>query len=102
VRWRDGGSDGAPLVARHLRIHGRVQGVYFRSATRQTARRHDVAGWVRNDDDGSVEAWLEGAPEAVEAVETWVAAGGPPAAEVVDVDVTPVEPAGFDHFEVRR
>jgi acylphosphatase len=102
VRRQGGGVDDAPVVARHLRVRGRVQGVYFRSATRQTARRHDVTGWVRNDDDGSVEAWLEGHAEAVEAVETWVAAGGPPAAEVVDVDVTPVDPAGFDRFDVRR
>jgi acylphosphatase len=89
-------------VARRLRVRGRVQGVYFRSATRQTARRFGVAGWVRNAEDGSVEAWLEGDHEAVEAVEAWVHAGGPPAAEVVDVDVVTVAPEGHDGFEVRR
>jgi acylphosphatase len=89
-------------VARHLRVRGRVQGVYFRSATRQTARRFGVVGWVRNVADGSVEAWLEGPGDAVEAVEAWVHAGGPPAAEVDEVEVVTAAPAGHDRFEVRR
>jgi acylphosphatase len=89
-------------VARQLRVHGHVQGVYFRSSTRQQARRHDVTGWVRNADDGTVEAWLEGPADAVEAVETWICAGGPPSAVVDEVDVAPVEPAGFERFEIRR
>jgi acylphosphatase len=94
--------DAADVVARYLRVRGRVQGVYFRSSTRQTARRFGVTGWVRNHEDGSVEAWLEGDGEAVEAVEAWVHTGGPPAAEVVDVEVRGVEPEGYDRFEVRR
>jgi acylphosphatase len=94
--------DAADLVARYLRVQGRVQGVYFRSSTRQTARRFGVTGWVRNHEDGSVEAWLEGDGAAVEAVEAWVQTGGPPAAEVVDVEVRVVHPEGFDRFEVRR
>jgi acylphosphatase len=94
--------DVADLVARHLRVRGRVQGVYFRSSTRQTARRFGVTGWVRNREDGSVEAWFEGDGAAVEAVEAWVHTGGPPAAEVVDVEVRVVTPEGFDRFEVRR
>jgi acylphosphatase len=89
-------------VARQVRVRGRVQGVYFRSSTRQTARRHGVTGWVRNVEDGSVEAWLEGEAEAVDDVETWMLAGGPPAAEVVDADVASVEPEGHARFDVRR
>jgi acylphosphatase len=89
-------------VARHLRVHGRVQGVYFRAATRQIAHRFGVSGWVRNGEDGSVEVWLEGAAEDVDAVETWVLAGGPPSAEVVDADARWVEPEGHTRFEVRR
>jgi acylphosphatase len=90
------------VVARYLRVRGRVQGVYFRSATRQTARRFGVTGWVRNHEDGSVEAWLEGHGEAVEAVEAWVHTGGPPSARVADVEVRTVRPEGHDRFEVRR
>jgi acylphosphatase len=90
------------MEARHLVVHGRVQGVNFRSATRQTARRHGVAGWVRNRDDGAVEVWLEGAADDLESVEAWVATGGPPAGEVDRVERTSVEPAGHEGFEVRR
>jgi acylphosphatase len=94
------GGDGT--VARLLRVHGRVQGVYFRAATRQTAHRFGVTGWVRNSEDGSVEAWLEGEADAVDAVETWMLAGGPPSAEVVDADARSVDPEGHTRFEVRR
>jgi acylphosphatase len=90
------------VVARHLRVRGRVQGVFFRAATRDHARRSGVAGWVRNVEDGSLEAWLEGDPEAVEAVEAWMLAGGPPRAEVADAQVRTVPPEGYDRFEVRR
>jgi acylphosphatase len=89
-------------VARLLVIEGRVQGVFFRAATRHTALRHGVAGWARNRPDGAVEVWLEGDAAAVEAVEAWVHAGGPPAANVVDVEVQTVEPIGADTFEVLR
>jgi acylphosphatase len=91
-----------PPTARLLVVSGRVQGVFFRAATRHTAQRHGVCGWARNRDDGAVEIWLEGDPDAVEAVEAWVHAGGPPAAQVVDVDVETVEPIGADTFEVLR
>jgi acylphosphatase len=90
------------MEAHHLVIHGRVQGVNFRSATRQTARRHGVAGWVRNRDDGAVEAWLEGDPDALEAVEAWIEAGGPPAGAVDRVDVESATVEGHERFEVRR
>lgn len=89
-------------MARHLVVHGRVQGVNFRSATRQTARRHEVVGWVRNRDDGALEVHLEGSADAVEALEAWIMTGGPPAGEVDDVQATDVEPEGFERFAVRR
>ncbi len=90
------------MTARRVVVHGQVQGVNFRSATRQTARRHGVAGWVRNRDDGAVEAHLEGPPDAVEALEAWILTGGPPAGEVDDIEAENVEPQGFEAFEVRR
>jgi acylphosphatase len=52
-------------VRRRVVVHGRVQGVYFRSATEACARAAGVAGFVRNRADGSVEAVFEGAAEAV-------------------------------------
>ena len=89
-------------MARRLVVHGRVQGVNFRNATRQTARHHGASGWVRNRADGAVEAHLEGPPDAVEALEAWIVTGGPPAAEISHVDAEDVEAEGLDRFEVRR
>ena len=83
-----------------LRIHGRVQGVWFRESTRREAERHGVAGWVANRPDGSVEAVLEGASDAVAAVSAWARAG-PPGARVERVEETSEEPQGADGFAVR-
>ena len=84
-----------------LRISGRVQGVWFREATRIEAERLGVCGWVRNCADGSVEAVLEGSPEAVRQMERWCHEG-PPAARVVEVKSNPERPAGEKEFRVRR
>lgn len=87
---------------RHFRVRGRVQGVFFRASTERQAERHGVAGWVRNDPDGTLEVWLEGDRDAVEAVEGWIRGGGPPAAHVEDVEVLEAEPQGLSGFRVRR
>lgn len=93
------GEDG---VARHVRVRGRVQGVFFRASTRQRAREAGVAGWVRNRRDGSVEAWLEGGPEDVAVVERWIRGGGPRSARVDEVEAEDRQPEGFARFEIRR
>ena len=69
----------------HLRIAGRVQGVGYRYALRTEALANGVSGWVRNRRDGTVEAVLQGAPAAVDAVIAW-ARRGPPAARVDGID----------------
>lgn len=74
----------AATVCRHLSIHGRVQGVGFRWSLQSQALRLELKGWVRNRRDGSVEAWICGAPEAVEALTHW-AHRGPPEASVQHV-----------------
>ncbi len=80
---------GAPpaLVTLHLTIHGRVQGVFFRDSMRREAQRLGVAGWVRNCNDGSVEAVVQGSQSAVDAMVRW-AQRGPERAQVVQVDIT--------------
>ncbi len=90
------------LVARAVVVTGRVQGVSFRWSLRRVADRHGVSGWVRNRDDGAVEAHLEGDADAVETVEAWLHAGGPPAAEVAEVLVTPAEVTGVTGFSIVR
>ena len=74
-------------VTLHLRIAGRVQGVGFRYALRTEAQSKGIAGWVRNRQDGTVEAVVQGSPEAVEKVLAW-ARRGPPAARVTDINVS--------------
>ena len=71
-------------ITRHLRIDGRVQGVGYRAALAAQAEAGDISGWVRNRRDGSVEAVVQGNPEAVERIVAW-ARRGPPAARVVNV-----------------
>lgn len=81
-------------------MHGRVQGVFFRDSCRREARAVGVHGWVRNEHDGTVRAWLEGDAAGVQHLVEWMYQG-PPAAAVERVDVTPVEPTGLRRFEVR-
>ncbi|MFN2375813.1 MAG: acylphosphatase [Candidatus Binatia bacterium] len=84
-----------------LRIRGRVQGVWFREATRQQAERLGVRGWVKNCADGSVEAVLEGDAAAVRAMQAWCHEG-PPAARVLEVQAGEEEPAAEKGFRVRH
>lgn len=89
-----------PLRLR-LTIRGRVQGVWFREATRQEAERLGVRGWVRNCPDRSVEAVLEGEPSAVRELERWCHEG-PPAARVTEVLAAEEPPVGEKTFFVKR
>jgi acylphosphatase len=86
-------------ITRRLRIHGRVQGVFFRESMRIEAERLGIAGWVCNQRDGTVEAMVHGAPEAVERITQW-ARRGPADAVVSSVDVSPAE-GRFERFEKR-
>lgn len=82
-----------------LAIRGRVQGVGYRWSMVEAARRLGVRGWVRNRFDGSVEAMVAGAPQALEQMIDW-ARKGPPSAAVTAVDVSPGV-GEFDTFDAR-
>jgi acylphosphatase len=85
------------VIAWHLRISGRVQGVWYRGWMVEQATKLGVDGWVRNRRDGSVEAVVGGRRESVRELERRCRAG-PRAAVVsrVDVSTEPTLPeAGF-------
>lgn len=88
-------------VRAHVFVSGRVQGVYYRASTRDAATDRGVDGWVRNLDDGRVEAVFEGEQGAVEAMCEWCETGSS-AATVSDVAVTMESPDGIDGFGIRR
>ena len=90
-----------PRVRVRARIHGRVQGVWFRGATVEEARRQGVDGWVRNSPDGYVEAVFEGPPASVAAMVAFVRRG-PPAARVERVDLGEEAPTGEQGFAIRH
>jgi acylphosphatase len=87
-------------IRRRAIIHGHVQGVFFREETRRRAAPLGVMGWARNLADGTVEAVLEGEPDAVETMLEFIAEG-PALARVDRVDVEEDEPQGLSGFEVR-
>ena len=87
-------------VRRHVVVRGYVQGVFFRDSTQEEASSRGVAGWVRNRDDGAVEAVFEGAPEDVERLVNY-AKTGPRQAEVDSVEVRDEEPEGLSGFDIR-
>jgi acylphosphatase len=81
-----------------LRIEGRVQGVGYRAWLEREARSRGLRGWVRNRRDGSVEALLIGAADAVEAVIA-ACARGPRHASVTVVERSPDTDDGRGSFE---
>ena len=90
---------GADVTCLRARIHGRVQGVFYRAWTEETARALGLSGWVRNRRDGTVEALFCG-PPAVVAEMLRLAHDGPPLARVARIDTTPAKPPDDPGFHV--
>jgi acylphosphatase len=93
--------DNGGRIRAEVFVTGTVQGVYYRSTTRDVATEHGVDGWVRNLADGRVEAVFEGPRDSVESVVEWCHEGSP-AADVEDVDIEYTDPEGEEGFEIRR
>lgn len=82
-----------------VRVSGKVQGVGFRAATVRQAHQLGLGGWVRNLDDGRVEALLQGEHAALDRMLSWLLQG-PPAARVTDVAHEVVQTQRhYPHFE---
>ena len=83
----------------HVVVTGRVQGVFFRVTCAREARARGVAGWIRNREDGAVEAVFEGEREDVEALVAFCRLG-PRGADVERVDVRTESLEGLAGFHV--
>jgi acylphosphatase len=88
------------MIRRRVTVHGLVQGVFFRDTVRRRARAANIAGWVRNNWDGTVETVFEGEPEDVERLVDFCRKG-PRGAQVEHVDVAAEDPVGLAGFEIR-
>jgi acylphosphatase len=88
------------MTRARVRVQGRVQGVFFRAEARARAESLGLAGWIRNAEDGSVEAVFEGDEERVRSMVDWCGRG-PSGAKVDDVEVEPEDPTGETGFNVR-
>ena len=88
------------MTRRRVVVHGHVQGVFFRDSVRERAESRGLAGWVRNRDDGAVEAVFEGTEDAVDALVRFCHEG-PGSADVERVDVVDEDPLGDEGFAVR-
>lgn len=86
------------MTTRRLRIHGKVQGVFYRNWAVRTALSFGLSGWVRNRMDGTVEAIISGSEEDVRRfIER--AHDGPPAARVTHIEQWEEPDRGFGGFE---
>ena len=87
-------------VRRRVVVTGAVQGVGFRYAAAAEAARLHISGNVRNRPDGSVEAEIEGDPDAVERMLDWLRRG-PPGSRVASVAIENATPTGERGFDIR-
>ncbi|TVR14095.1 MAG: acylphosphatase [Balneolaceae bacterium] len=90
-------------ISKHLKIHGRVQGVGFRYFTVQQAKELEIDGWVANRSDGTVETVIQGEHFAVSEMMQRLRSG-PIAAKVTEIEEFPITdpPENYHGFKVKR
>ena len=87
------------MIAVHVRVSGRVQGVYYRAFTREKAIALGVKGWVRNVPGGGVEAVLEGDRKQVgELLKSMKS--GPTGSLVLGMELSELQAKGYEDFEI--
>jgi len=74
----------------HLLISGKVQGVWYRVFVQKNARELGLTGWVKNTDEGHVEAMVQGNTDVIESL-IKLCRQGPPLADVKNIAVTQEE-----------
>jgi acylphosphatase len=86
-----------------LKVHGRVQGVFYRQSTADQARMLKLAGWVANEKDGTVKIEAQGEKDRLESLINWCWKG-PPSSSVIHIDIewlNELEPE-YTCFEILR
>src|SRR5271167_1908208 len=88
------------LQARRFIVRGRVQGVGFRWFVEREAHILGIAGWVRNNHDGSVEVLAQGTRDQLSGLHSRLREG-PRAARVDAVEESEARPAeGITSFRI--
>ncbi|MGR0321057.1 acylphosphatase [Agromyces sp. ZXT2-3] len=87
------------MIRQRVIVHGRVQAVGFRFSARVEAQRLGISGWIRNRNDGAVEAEIEGDAASVDAMLSWLDEG-PPGADVSSLSTADLAPTGERGFRV--
>jgi len=90
----------SPMTRQYV-VEGRVQGIGFRDFVRRIARQNGVRGWVRNREDGRVEAVATAPAEALERFEADLRTGSP-LSRIESVDTSDLDETPFTEFEIRR
>ncbi len=88
------------MIAVHVRISGRVQGVFYRVFTQERARALGVNGFVRNIPGGGVEAMLEGERKSVGEL-LKAMKSGPTGAIILGMEFSELESKGYEGFEIK-
>lgn len=88
-------------INKRIKVIGKVQGVFFRKSTQEKAGQNNIAGWVKNEPDGTVLVELEGMPREVEEMEKWLSLG-PEKAVVDELIIEEGEVREYVGFEVLR
>lgn len=83
----------------HVLVSGDVQGVGFRQFIRYQANKLNVKGWVKNLDNGNVEAMFVGDPQNIQKMIKF-SKNGPPIAQVINVKVEELPDQDFESFDI--
>lgn len=88
------------MICVHVRVSGRVQGVFYRAFTRDRSAELGIKGWVRNIPGGGVEAVLEGERQKVGELLKLMKTG-PAGSMVLGMEFAELECKGYEDFEIR-
>ena len=84
---------------RRIKVHGKVQGVFFRKNTQQKALELGLSGWVKNEDDGTVSVEIEGELHSILAMQSWLRLG-PPNSQVENLEISHGKDQGYSDFMI--